>query len=301
MRQIVEFLPAQILNSQGDDPLSAYILQFLAQGDSWFSVGSIPPTLTTNLFDSMGTSAVQACVVNCAASGAMLSLMVDTTKDHYFVSFLNGIQSRRWAGLLLSGGGNDLIAAIGVDPVAQKNHPEQRILLTETEWLPGTGGERYLSNPGWKTFSDHIMQVFDQLLAARDKGVNKGLPIVWHTYDVLTPRNSPAGPGLGPWLCPAMVTYGIPEEDWTAVASVLLDRLETLIDHIAATTADGSVHVIHSQGTLTPAGTKDSGATADWRNEIHPTKAGYRKLSALWRPVLDIFAEGVDVSAASAP
>jgi hypothetical protein len=64
-------------------------------------------------------------------------------------------------------------------------------------------------------------------------------------------------------------------------------RLAVLLDHIAATTGDGSLVVVHSQGTLVPARTTDTGATADWANEIHPSRAGYRRLGALWGPVID--------------
>ena len=131
--------------------------------------------------------------------------------------------------------------------------------------------------------------------------MNKGIPVVMHSYDVPTPRNVGAGLGFGPWLYPAMVAYGIPEQDWQAVAQVLLDRLQTLLDHIAANTPDGSVHVVHGQGTLAPALTTDTGPTADWENEIHPTPQGYLQLSALWQPVLDAEFEGtVNVTAAGA-
>jgi hypothetical protein len=92
---------------------------------------------------------------------------------------------------------------------------------------------------------------------------------------------------LGPWLYPAMLAYAVPQADWAALAAVLLDRLQTLLDHLAATTPDGSVHIVHSQGTLNRAAPTDTGPAGDWENEIHPTSHGYQKLSALWRPVLD--------------
>lgn len=284
MKQVQVFTPDDVTNSQNPAPLSSFNLQFLAQGDSWFSFGAIPPTATTNLFDGMSTSTVGACVVNCASPGARLSLMADTARAPDFMAFLNGKLSRRWAGLLLSGGGNDLIAAAQQPPV---NAPSLRLLATQGEWTNGPGAERYLSNAGWQTFSDHLAAVFGDLLAARDSGKNRNVPIVMHTYDVAVAHNSSGGLGFGPWLYPAMKAFHIPEKDWPAVSRALLGRLQTLIDHMAATTADGSVHVVHGQGTLTPAHTGDTGPTPDWVNEIHPSKQGYRKLSGLWRPVLD--------------
>lgn len=284
MKQVQVFTPAEVLDPNSPAPLSNFNLQFLAQGDSWFSIGAIPPFDTTNLFDGMGTSNVQACVVNCAFPGAKLSLMADNTSAPQFMAFLNGHQSRRWGGLLLSGGGNDLIAAAQQPPT---NTSDLRLLAASDEWTNAPGGERYLSNAGWQTFCTHLSAVLENLLIARDSGKNRGLPIVMHTYDIAVARDAGAGFDFGPWLFPAMNAFGIPEPDRPAVCRVLLDRLQTLIDHIAATTPDGSIHVVHSQGTLACAQTSDLGATADWQNEIHPTRQGYRKLSALWQPVLD--------------
>lgn len=162
-----------------------------------------------------------------------------------------------------------------------------RLLATQAEWTNAPGGLRYLSNPGWMTFSDHLTAIVQELLSTRDSGSCKGIPVVMHTYDLAVPRNVGAGMGFGPWLYQAMLTYGIPQKDWSAVASALLGRLQTLLNHIAATTPDGSLHIVSSQGTLVPAATSAVGPTQDWQNEIHPTPHGYRKLSALWQPVLD--------------
>ena len=292
MRQVQVYLPAEVNNAQSPAPLGAYDLQFLAQGDSWFSVGAMPP-LTTNLFDGMGLSEISACVVNCAQSGAKLSRMADTTIDRQFMRFLAGPMSTRWAGLLLLGGGNDLIEAAQLPPT---NRTDMRLFATPAEWTSAPAGERYLSNAGWQTFCTHIAAVFANLVTARDSGQNHGIPIIWHTYDIAVARDAGAGLGFGPWLYPAMLAYQVPQSDWAAVSVALLDRLETLIDHLSANTADGSVHVVHGQGTLTQALPTDRAATEDWQNEIHPTPAGYRKLSALWRPVLDaVFAGTVTV------
>lgn len=56
MKQVDVFTPGQINGAgQQDSPLSNYGLQFLAQGDSWFSIGSFPPWSTSNLFNGMST------------------------------------------------------------------------------------------------------------------------------------------------------------------------------------------------------------------------------------------------------
>jgi hypothetical protein len=287
MSPIQVLRPEDVLAGRGASP-AEFNLQFLAQGDSWFSIGALPPMLTSNLFDGMRTT-IAACAVNCARPGAELAHMTDTMSARVFLNFLNGVQSRNWSGLLLSGGGNDLVDAIGSPP---ESPPDRRILATRTEWTNAPGAERYLSNAGWQTFADHLQAVFTNLLAQRDRGINRGLPIFVHTYDITSPRPAPAGPGEGPWLQPAMVAYGIPPDDWISLAGVLLGRLGTLLDHIAATTADGSIHVVHTQGTLQPAPIDDAGPTTDWENEIHPTVRGYDRLGALWGPVIDAVFSG---------
>ncbi len=296
MIPITVFSPAEVENQVNPAPLSNFDLQFLAQGDSWFSLGALPPSLTTNLFDGMGTTAIAACVVNCAEPGAELSQMVQTTRDAEFLGYLNGKKSRPWIGIFLSAGGNDLILAATEPPT---NTQDLRLFLTPAEWTNAPGAEKYLSNAGWQTFCTHLSQVLNEFLVARDSGENKGVPVVMHTYDITCPHNKGAGLDIGPWLYPQMLAYGVPQSDWHALGQVLLGRLGTLLDHLAANVPDGSVHIIHSQGTLTPALPTDTAATADWENEIHPTSQGYRQLSALWLPLLDaLFASRIQVAAA---
>lgn len=295
MKPIQVFRPAQLDDPQQPAPVSDFDLQFLAQGDSWFSVGAALMPKTTNLFDGMSTGTIAACVVNCALPGQQLRLMTNTTKAPEFTKLLFGAKSRRWAGLLVSGGGNDLIAAVRQSPA---NPPRLRLLATRAEWDDRPGGERYLSEAGWQTFSRHLVAVIAELLAARDSGENRGMPVVMHTYDLAVPRDAGPGLGLSPWLYPAMLDYGIPQADWAAVSQALLERLGSLLLQEARAMPERALHVIDTQGTLAPAAPTDTGATEDWENEIHPSRRGYRKLSALWQPVLDeLFASTIRVDA----
>ena len=282
MPVITVYTPDEVEHPENPAPLADFNRQFLAQGDSWFSLGALP-LKSSNLFDGMATD-IAACAVNFASPGAVLQRMVDATCERRFLSYLNGPLRQPWSGLLLSGGGNDLIDAAAVDPA----HPrDRRLLATRDEWGQGLAEDRFLSIAGWSTFSTYLTAVVNQMLSERDKSVNRGIPVVLHTYDLAVPRPSGAGFGKGPWLQPALVKFGVPEAEWAAVAALMLRRLKALLFQIAATIPDGSVHVVDTQGTLTPASTQDTGPTADWINEIHPTASGYRQLSALWRPVLN--------------
>lgn len=285
MKPLKVFTPADAASSADPAPISEYNIQLLAQGDSWFSLGALPPTDTTNLFDGMGTSTTGACVVNCARPGKHLKLMTDAVDEHEFARFLGKRTGRPWSGILLSGGGNDLIAAINQSPT---NIPVNRVLAVSSEWSSTVGVDRYISNAGWMQFSDHMVAVFRKLLElVNRRPENRTIPIVMHNYDIAVPRDSGPGLGLPAWLYPAMQTYQIPAPDRPALAATLMRRLDTLLQHIADTTAERPVHLVKTHGTLTSALPSDAGPTVDWQNEIHPSKIGYRKLAAKWNPVLD--------------
>ena len=69
--------------------------RFLAQGDSWFSIGSLPPTNTTNLLKAM-TFDTDACVVDFSQPGSEAGQMwgvVPTSQwvfNPLFAGMLNG-------------------------------------------------------------------------------------------------------------------------------------------------------------------------------------------------------------------
>lgn len=275
----------------GDQPFPFDLFErsCLAQGDSWFSLGALPPTRTTRVVAELRPKR-STVVVNCAKPGALLHRMTNTTTEPLFLRLLNGKVARRWNAILLSGGGNDLIEAVGTAP----DHPaDQRLLKTPAERGPApAGGAAYLSEPGWKVFADHIETVFNKVVDARDAGVNKGVPLVWHNYARVMPRPSGAGLGFGPWLLPALDLYQVPPGDRLAVSDELIGRLAKMIQAIVARRMAkdpaAALHVADSQNAgivlSAPDSTDESG---DWINEIHLTKAGYAKAAAAWTAILD--------------
>jgi hypothetical protein len=276
------------IGERGPFPLNDFECKYLAQGDSWFSIGSIPPGLTSNLLENLILSR-SAVAVNCAIPGAVLSRMIETTRNVQFLRLLRGKLALRWDAILLSGGGNDLIDAAGSDP---GQPPNLRLLKTPQE--RGVGPlqpDDYISNPGWKTFADHITAMFDQLVRERDKDKNRGVPLVFHTYAPLMPRAAKAGP-FGPWLLPSMQKYSIAESDGLGVATALVDRLATLLQSIVTTrtAADPTcaLHLVDSRNCgLQMAAQGSTGVSGDFENEIHLTNAGYKKVGVVWRKTLD--------------
>ena len=95
---------------------------------------------------------------------------------------------------------------------------------------------------------------------------------------------------MGPWLWPAMSAYGIPADDRWGVAADMLGRLGRLLLEAAADAARfPNLHVFDTatKVLLEPADETHTGPSGDWVNEIHLTRAGYRKLGRAWGPEIE--------------
>ena len=291
MPAIKLYRPEELSGSE-PPPLEQFRHRYLAQGDSWFSFGQIPPG-GSNLLNELQFSQ-RDCAVNCARPGATLNHMVDRLNDRNFSDLLLGRRARTWDGILFSGGGNDLIDAAQVLPTGAGAQPSLRLLLTQSEWTAGLPSpNRYLSDAGWTTLSDHMRANFERLLAMRDDPASqsKGCPVFFHTYHFPTPRDAPALAGaFGPWLYKAVVAYAIPEPDWIALARLLVERLADLLiaisnEHGAA----GNIRIFDTarQVNIVPAQLGMTGASGDWANEIHLTRGGCRKLGGPWGAAIE--------------
>lgn len=284
--------PQQLDHGNTTTPLSEFGVRFLAEGDSWFSLGSLNPLASANLLQSMAFT--QRCIaVNCALPSDTLRRMVDARRDPQFVSLLAGARARPWDALLLSAGGNDLVDALQTPSRDRADQPiatARRLLLTADEWgSTARGAARYLSDAGWATFSNYLCANFDALLALRDRGPSRGRPLFMHGYAIPTPRPSGAGGGSGPWLLPALLDYAIPCEDWPALARLLIERLAALLSSLAADAERfPALHFFDSTRLpIVPAASDAQGDSGDWLNEIHLNRSGCRKLARAWSEVIE--------------
>jgi len=269
--------------------------RFLTNGDSWFSIGALPPFETTNILKEMAFE-TDTCAVDFSQPGADAGQMwgVDPTStwvyNPAFTGMLNGGSlAYKWDAILLSAGGNDLIAAAQtplIDAAGKPVPANLRILLAPSEWTDQGDVSRYVSDSGWQTFKEHLEAVFGDLIRMRDDPNSKsqGIPVFLHSYCYIQPRN--VGVGLdvdgkwtgGPWLYEAVNLYSIPKEQWLALAEHLIDRLFALLNDIAS--QHSNMHVIDFRTLLLPAQPDSPGVNGDWQNEIHPTSDGYDKLGA---------------------
>ena len=283
--------PEQVMaaGEAGAFPFDLYQARCLAQGDSWFSIGALPPPLTSNVLDAMAL-AKAVVVVNCARPAKVLQHMADTSRERHFLRLLTGRLALKWDAILMSGGGNDLIDAAGVGPGAP---PALRLLATPAERGPGPlPPAGYLSAAGWDTFERHLGAVFTALVDRRDSGLNRHVPLLLHTYAHLVPRPAGAGAGFGPWLQPALDAFAVPPAEREGVARELLDRLADLLARLVAQRQAQdpgcALHLVDTRAAgLVPADAADADASGDWINEIHPNREGYRKCAAVWRATLD--------------
>ncbi len=284
----LQVFPASSLNSPTTaPPLSDVGWRFLAEGDSWFTIGALNPLENANLLLALRFQR-SAIAVSCAMPGDTLTHMADFGRDPMFAELLAGRIQRPWDGLLLSGGGNDLIDALQVRP--DGHPPALRLLLTRDEWGDASlGAARYLSEPGWQTLAGYLQANLQRIVELRDAGQSRGAPIFLHGYALPTPRPAPAGPGLGPWLLPPLTAYGIPAAEHAALAALLIRRLAATLAAYAADAARfPNLHFFDTSAVeIVPAQPGTRGESGDWANEIHLTRAGCRKLAAAWAPEIE--------------
>ena len=74
---------------------------------------------------------------------------------------------------------------------------------------------------------------------------------------------------------------GIDPALWPAVTDQLFTSLRDTTD--AWSGAHDGVHVVPTNGVMTPADPSATGPSGDWINEIHPTASGWEKLAPVWQ------------------
>jgi len=264
--------PGRLSGHGADDvDLNAFALRLLAEGDSWFSLGSIPPH---NLLMGLEFEK-RVSVLNLAYPGDEVHKMFRRMWD-YGAEFANWMTMRstwRWDAILLSGGGNDLIAAFphllrtDIDPAHVD--PARPHDLVDADALA--------------QLARYLVESYGGFVACRDRpgSPNANVPMIVHTYDYPTPNNTPAlafGVRIsGPWMYP-LFNGRLPREAWQPLSDFLLDRVaETLLSLPGQLP---NFHVVDTRNTLVRAEAGANGDSNDWDNEIHPNKRGYRKLAA---------------------
>ncbi|CAD5371627.1 conserved hypothetical protein [Rubrivivax sp. A210] len=282
--------PAE-LRSNNPPPLEGFGRRLLAEGDSWFTLGGLNLLQNSNLLYELQVTTT-TIVVNCAYPGDTLVQMVAGINDADFDRMLRKPNfASYWEAIVVSAGGNDLIAAAQLPLVDQAGKPtptEHRLLLTPAEAAKlnpkAKGATRYVSEPGWQQLEQFLLANFRVLVARRDEGPSRGRPLLLHTYSV--PTVWPVGTvgSKKGWLYPAFEAAGIPAAERQGVAEELFGRLRRLLLSLDAGSGHANalpaVRVFDSATAvvLQPPDTSKTGSSGDWVNEIHPNRSGYAKL-----------------------
>jgi hypothetical protein len=251
--------------------------RFLAEGDSWFSINAVPGT---NLLAALQFEH-PTIILNIAEPGDTILRISALVKNQWVRKFITDRNfASKWDLLLLSGGGNDLIDSA---PAIIKR-PAVVGTADPADYVDSAELDRLIAS---------VQDGFRRLAALRDEPGSScaGKPIVTHTYDYAMPRRSPANflffNASGPWLHSAFADKGTPDEMRMPVTRLMLDRLGDAITALAAGPDPiPNFHVVETRGTLTLAASGAIGRSGDWENEIHPSAAGYRKLSERLSPVV---------------
>jgi len=254
-----------------DNPM--YACRLLAEGDSWFTLGAVP---SSNILFNIETSK-RAALVTIAFPGDTILRMGDPAHMQQLRRLL--VDPRflyKWDTILLSGGGNDLISVAGA--------------LLPKRGITSTSASDYVDPAELQKLIGDIQQAYRNIVDVRDEAgsPNSGVPIVAHTYDYPTPRDSPSrflGVGVkGPWLQPALTAAEIPAAMWQPISDYLLDQVaEAILALDSGATGSQqlpSFHVVDTRNTLARAAPDTTSFSGDWANEIHPDTTGYSKLAA---------------------
>jgi len=190
-------------------------------------------------------------VVNCARPGETIRRVGKIAQNPNLKAAMSSSDGYAWGAILLSGGGNDLIDDVGKiirKYSKRKTYPADYCDLDE----------------------------LDKTLAS--------ISTITHTYDWMTPRNSPARffpfKISGPWIYTALKAARVPQSEWNAISDFVVDSLRNTIKGLARGAHKlPNFHVVDTQDTLIPAALGETGVSGDWMNEIHLAGEGYKAMA----------------------
>jgi hypothetical protein len=267
--------PADVDTTVAEQDPRAYPLRMLAEGDSWFSFGS----WRFHSYLNMMRFSQPTAIVTLANPGQLVTRMADILAnpelDHWLSAPWGAFQ---WNAVLISGGGNDVIDAAKV------------IIPPNGTLQPVKPAAQYVDGAALAGILAKVRQAYETIVALRDRPISPciGVPLVTHTYDLVTPRNAPAQfliPLKGPWLYPAMRAAKIPDTEWNAVSDYILGELARTLISLEAMLPN--FHVARTQGTLKRAAPGTTASSNDFENEIHPRRQGYRKLAPIMAQLVE--------------
>lgn len=238
-------------------------LQVFAEGDSWFDYpvpffgGGIIPRLE----DKLGVP-----VLNLAKAGDEVRYMLGVEERRLLIEqFTQGCPAGGpWDAMLFSGGGNDIV-----------DNPMVLWIRDFNAMLPPAA---LVHQARFDTVLALVRAGYEDLIGLRDR-LSPNTRLFFHAYDFAIPDGRRIC-HLGPWLKPTFDLRGFPTQaSRFGVMKILLEQFAAMLQSLASSHAN--VTFIDTQGTLAP-------TPSSWHNELHPSKAGFKALVALFHQALKV-------------
>ena len=177
--------------------------RYLAEGDSWFSLGG----WTGNLLMALDDDAT--LIVNCAYPGDRLD---DMGRGIFSRTLMAADGVRPWTAVLLSGGGNDLLSRCNEFVVPDPAGPIDFDALQRTLY----------------DIQHHLVRLLVLCCSGQP-----GVPVYCHTYDHPPVSRRWWWFQLGPWVSPVLYRACIDRSRWDGIAAMLIDNLAELMHKLA--------------------------------------------------------------------
>ncbi len=227
----------------------------LAEGDSWFSYW-LPKE--GNLLNQIDAKVLNQNfnILSTAYPGDEAITMLQGQSRHDLIENLKGYPSIKI--ILFSGGGNDF---------ASRNLSK---MLRPDCSAAADVEDCFKETEPWEKL-EKIELAFRELVNIRDM-FRPDAVIVTHNYDYAIPSGQGIL-GVGPWIKPPLEMAQVPTKLQVPCINLFIDELGLMLERLS----DSKFRLVKTCGTL---------GAADWANELHPTRAGFKKLAERFRPVL---------------
>jgi hypothetical protein len=165
---------------------------------------------------------------------------------------------------LFSGGGNDVVG--------------EDLLPLLNQRKPGMTWEQCLNAETTDARFDRLRSAYVDLIHLRDENQPE-CRIYLHGYDWAFPSGKGSklwGIKAGPWMRPHLESKGITDPaDQRQIIHALLERFAAMQRQVVQN--HSNVVLVPTQGTL---------GKADWHDEIHPTRDGFKRIAEKFRAEL---------------
>jgi len=226
-------------------------LRLVSEGDSWFQHPRVKDTVD-HLFNYFA-------IYSVGAAGDELSNMFRENE------YLPALKNEKARGLLLSGGGNDLMGGRFGE-----------YLDSYTPGVPGEEPRRFL-NARFPEKVSQMMEIYRTIMAHVDSEL-PAVKVFVHGYDYVRPGRGKSGK----WLGIPMEDKGIRDQhDKEALIKIVIDDFN---EELAKVTADAqNAHFVDVRGTV---------GLDQWHDEIHPDEYGFQQVALkFFRQVTAAFEE----------